>query len=130
MPSGPIIICAVGADICPADVLRAPRLYETSIAPTANAPPTAPTAVLMVSSCVARRTAHTRPRWRIHQAECQQFYWEIRTYTGRDVLNAPQIVRFSEQSVNGVNVLSRIAALRPASALRPAVMGKSSRENR
>ena len=32
-----------------------------------------------------------------------------------DVLKEPQIVRFSEQSVNGVNALSRIAALRPAS---------------
>ncbi len=48
MPSGPTSICVVGAVIRPLDALRAPMLYDTSIAATANAPPTAPKAALMV----------------------------------------------------------------------------------
>src|SRR5688572_32741760 len=92
MPSGPTIICVVGTAIWPLTEFRAPRLYDTSIAPTANAPPTAPKAALMVES-------PCRP---IHQGGCQQFSWEIRTYAAVAVLNDAQIVTFSEQWVNGV----------------------------
>ena len=52
------------------------------------------------------------PAPHIHQGECHQFSWEIRTYAAGDVLNDAQIVPISEQWANAGGRLSGWSARR------------------